>query len=70
MLTSSRLLRDVGYFKTRVDKLDGSGDIGDYLLNIVNEKSIEAEPHSRARTPEPNRQSVEIARTNSNSEKP
>ncbi|MCJ1392987.1 hypothetical protein MMC18_005859 [Xylographa bjoerkii] len=65
-----RLLRDVEYFKARVGKLDGSGDIGDYLLNIINEKPIEAESRSRGRTPEPDRQPTEIPRTNGNSEKP
>ncbi|KAI4151383.1 MAG: hypothetical protein LQ340_003539 [Diploschistes diacapsis] len=35
-----RLLRDVGFFKSRISKVEGSGDIGDYLYHIAEEKTI------------------------------
>ncbi|MCJ1473623.1 hypothetical protein MMC13_002274, partial [Lambiella insularis] len=62
-----RLLRDVEYFKARISKLDGAGDVGDYLLTIIKEKSLEAEPRSRGRTPDPPRRE-EAARVNGSSE--
>ncbi|KAG0646473.1 Vacuolar sorting-associated chloroplastic [Hyphodiscus hymeniophilus] len=41
MLTfDHRMIRDVEYFKTRIGGLDGAGDAGDYLVNLVKEKSV------------------------------
>lgn len=40
-----RLLRDVGFFRNRVSKIEGSGDVGDFLYNIVDSKRVE-EPRS------------------------
>jgi vacuolar protein sorting-associated protein 54 len=34
------MLRDAEYFKTRIGGLDGAGDAGDYIVNVVKEKSI------------------------------
>ena len=34
------MLRDAEYFKTRIGGLDGAGDSGDYLVNMVKEKSV------------------------------
>jgi vacuolar protein sorting-associated protein 54 len=42
------MLRDVEYFKTRIGGLDGAGDIGDYMVRLVKEKSV-----PRAVIPEP-----------------
>ena len=39
------MLRDVEFFRSRLSKLDGSADIGDYVFNIVNNKAVkEAAP--------------------------
>jgi vacuolar protein sorting-associated protein 54 len=35
-----RMMRDAEYFKTRIGGLDGAGDAGDYLINVVKEKSV------------------------------
>ena len=34
------MLRDAEYFKTRIGGLDGAGDAGDYIINLVKKKSI------------------------------
>jgi len=39
-----RMLRDVEYFKIRIGDLDGAGDAGDYLINLVNEKAVAVQP--------------------------
>lgn len=45
----NRMLRDAEYFKTRLGGLDGAGDTGDYIVNLVKEKPV---PKSKA-APEP-----------------
>lgn len=45
-----RMLRDAEYFKTRIGSLDGAGDAGDYLVNLVKGKSI---PKPKANPPPP-----------------
>jgi hypothetical protein len=42
MLTFPRLVRDVEFLRNRITKLDGAGDIGDFLVDIVNDKHVEA----------------------------
>jgi vacuolar protein sorting-associated protein 54 len=44
------MLRDAEYFKTRIGGLDGAGDAGDYIVNLVMEKSV---PVAKAAAPEP-----------------
>jgi vacuolar protein sorting-associated protein 54 len=45
MLTAkTRMQADIGYLNTRLSKLDGFGDTGEYLLKIVNSKKIETPP--------------------------
>ena len=39
-----RMLLDTEYFKSRISKIDGAGDIGDYLVNIVNAKDVAERP--------------------------
>jgi vacuolar protein sorting-associated protein 54 len=34
------MLRDAEYFKARIGGLDGAGDAGDYIVNLVKEKSV------------------------------
>jgi vacuolar protein sorting-associated protein 54 len=34
------MLRDAEYFKARIGGLDGAGDAGDYLVNLVKEKAV------------------------------
>lgn len=34
------MLRDAEYFKTRIGGLDGAGDAGDYIVNLVKGKSV------------------------------
>ncbi|KAI9676448.1 MAG: Vacuolar protein sorting-associated protein 54 [Caeruleum heppii] len=36
-----RLLRDAEYFRQRLSKLDGAGDLGDYVVNIVQAKTVD-----------------------------
>ena len=34
------MLRDAEHFKTRIGGLDGAGDAGDYIVNLVKGKSV------------------------------
>lgn len=34
------MLSDVEYFKSKMGKIDGSGDLGDTLIQVVNTKTI------------------------------
>ena len=34
------MLRDAEFFRSRLSKLDGAGDIGDYVISIVNAKAV------------------------------
>ena len=40
------MLRDTEFFKSRISKVDGAGDIGDHLVNIVNAKAVAAPPEA------------------------
>ncbi|KAI9846329.1 MAG: hypothetical protein M1837_004182 [Sclerophora amabilis] len=44
----TRMLRDAGFMKTKLGKLDESSDIGDFILSIVQSKSIENESNEAA----------------------
>ena len=44
------MLTDAEYFKTRIGGLDGAGDVGDYIVNVVKGKSV---PKSKAPIPAP-----------------
>jgi len=66
VLTCARLLRDVEFFKTRISKLDGAGDISDFLLAIINEKPVDRAPNPPARTAEPGGPVGEGMRMNGN----
>ena len=35
----TRLLRDINFFRSRISKINGAGDLGDYLYGIVVQKS-------------------------------
>ena len=36
------MLRDANFFNSRISKLDGAADLGDYLVKIVVGKSVTA----------------------------
>ncbi|KAI9822654.1 MAG: hypothetical protein M1827_000373 [Pycnora praestabilis] len=36
-----RMLRDVEFFQAKLSKIDGAGDIGDYIVKIVRDKPVE-----------------------------
>lgn len=40
------MLRDAQYFNARIGRLDGAARLGDYLVQIVAEKKIQAQQHS------------------------
>ena len=40
------MLRDTEFFKSRISKIDGAGDIGEHIVNIVNAKAIAAAPEA------------------------
>jgi vacuolar protein sorting-associated protein 54 len=50
------MLRDAEYFKTRIGGLDGAGDTGDYIVNLVKEKNV---PKPKAPAPLPPPEKVE-----------
>lgn len=39
-LTCDRLLRDAELFESRIGKIEGAGDLGTYIVNIVKEKAV------------------------------
>lgn len=43
-LIGSRLLRDAELFDSRLSKIEGAGDIGTYVKNIVEGKSVQTTP--------------------------
>lgn len=47
------MISDVEYFKAKIDKLDGSGDLGDHLVGIVQAKSVASSPKSESPPPPP-----------------
>ena len=44
----SRLMRDAEYFKSRISKIDGVGNIGDDLIAVINGKSVANETPTSA----------------------
>ncbi|KKZ61202.1 hypothetical protein EMCG_04157 [[Emmonsia] crescens] len=48
-----RMISDVEYFKAKIDKLGGSGDLGDHLVGIVQAKSVASSPKSESPPPPP-----------------
>ncbi|KAG4413665.1 hypothetical protein IFR04_013205 [Cadophora malorum] len=46
----ARMLRDAEHFKTKIGSLDGAGDAGEYLVNLVKAKNV---PKPKAPTPPP-----------------
>jgi vacuolar protein sorting-associated protein 54 len=43
MLTCIRILADAEYFDSRISKLDGAGDLGGHIVNVVRAKAIISE---------------------------
>lgn len=33
------MLRDAEYFRSKITKLDGAGEVGDYVVSVVNNKA-------------------------------
>ena len=63
MLTRSRMLADAEYFDSRISKLEGAGDLGGHVVNVVRAKPIisEAGPAKRPSIEKP--QEEEASRT-------
>lgn len=38
------MLHDTEFFRSRISKIDGAGDLGDYLVNIVYAKAVAEQP--------------------------
>lgn len=63
MISVNRLLRDAEHYETKLGKIDGAADTGQYLIGIVKEKTIVAPaalappatpvPGPQAQTPPP-----------------
>ena len=47
------MLRDVEFFQSRLGKIDGFEDAGEYLVNVINNKQVLAPPPAPAPEPEP-----------------
>ncbi|EQL32326.1 hypothetical protein BDFG_05459 [Blastomyces dermatitidis ATCC 26199] len=54
-----RMISDVEYFKAKIDKIDGSGDLGDHLVGIVRAKSVASSPKPQSSPSPPPAQEVE-----------
>jgi vacuolar protein sorting-associated protein 54 len=64
VLTVSRMLRDAEWFKTRIGGIDGAGDTGDYLINLVKEKNVPKSREEPKPEPTPAVKELEAAQTN------
>jgi vacuolar protein sorting-associated protein 54 len=53
ILISDRMLRDVEFFQSRLGKIDGFEDAGDYLVKVIKNKQVIAPPPLPAPAPEP-----------------
>lgn len=40
LLTICRLVADAQFFESRLSKLEGAGDIGEHILNVVKNKEV------------------------------
>ncbi|TVY91964.1 hypothetical protein LAWI1_G003456 [Lachnellula willkommii] len=50
----SRMLRDAEHFKARIGGLDGAGDTGDFVVNLVKEKNVpKTVPKTKVPSPPP-----------------
>ncbi|KAJ9192194.1 hypothetical protein DTO164E3_8482 [Paecilomyces variotii] len=52
-----RMQSDVDFFKSKLSKLNGSGDLGEHLVQLVGAKTITPEPNGKAISPRPSSQS-------------
>lgn len=43
--------RDAEYFHTKMDKIDGSGELGKHLLELVQAKRVESGSRERSNSP-------------------
>ena len=43
------MLVDAEFFKSRISKLNGAGDLGEYVLNVVKAKAILTDPAAAKR---------------------
>ena len=54
------MLRDAEFFNSRIGKLDGAADVGDYLVRIVKDKAVA----EKSGAPEANLTKTETASDN------
>ena len=47
------MLRDVGFFQSRLGKIDGFEDAGDYLLSVIKSKDFKVTTPAPAQAPAP-----------------
>lgn len=40
MLTTCRMIRDAEHFSIKMSKIEGSGDLGEYIVNLVKSKAL------------------------------
>ncbi|KAL1850293.1 hypothetical protein Plec18170_006988 [Paecilomyces lecythidis] len=52
-----RMQLDVDFFKSKISKLEGSGDLGEHLVQLVGAKTITPEPNGKPTSPRPPSQS-------------
>lgn len=69
LIDVSRMLHDTEYFKSRISKIDGAGDIGDYLVNIVNAKAVAQRPKPPEVPTTKSEESVEKVQEDNNEDK-
>lgn len=46
------MLADVEFFNSKICKIDGSGDLGEHLIQVVKAKTITPEPNGSSSSPE------------------
>lgn len=60
------MLRDAELFRSRLNKLDGTADVGDHIVNVVNSKVVA----EKAAAPESKPVGTEAPSTDASSETP
>lgn len=60
------MLRDAELFRSRLSKLDGTADVGDHIVNVVNSKVVVVAGKAAA-APESKTPSTEVSSTDTTS---
>ena len=55
----SSMLKDIEYFNSKLDKIDGFGELGNRLVKLANEKGVAEQPSSKNETSQASKEESE-----------